>query len=101
NAHGDVSGCARYMSHSGQVHFDDTGVSNSPLSHSAAWGASLRTAVESEVRRANHLAIDFVEVGGWALTPELRGTSEALRIALGTFSVARLLGGCIGITTAT
>jgi hypothetical protein len=101
NAQGDVSGCARYRAHSGQLHFDDTSVSHSPLSHSAGWGASLRSAVESEVRRANHLGIDFVEVGGWALTPEFRGTSEALRIALGTFSLARLLGGCIGITTAT
>jgi hypothetical protein len=101
NAHGNVSGCARYMAHTGQVHFDDTGVSNSPLSRSPDWALNLRIAVESEIRRANHLGIDFVEVGGWALTPELRGTSEALRIALGTFSVARLLGGCIGITTAT
>jgi hypothetical protein len=101
NAHGNVSGCARYMAHPGYVHFDDTGVSNSPLSWSATWASSLRNAVQSEIERANRLGIDFVEVGGWALTPELRGTSAALRIALGTFSMARLLGGCIGLTTAT
>ncbi|HEV1285826.1 MAG TPA: hypothetical protein VNU44_10955 [Bryobacteraceae bacterium] len=101
NGRGVVSGCARYMAHPGYVRFRDTGVSNSPLSWSADWASSLRTAVKSEIERANRLAIDFVEVGGWALTPELRGTSAALRIALGTFSVARLLGGCIGLTTAT
>jgi hypothetical protein len=101
NAQGNVAGCARYMAHPGYVHFDDTGVSNSPLRWSADWASSFRTAVQSEIERASRLGIDFVEVGGWALTPELRGTSAALRIALGTFSVARLLGGCIGLTTAT
>jgi hypothetical protein len=101
NANGFVSGCARYMAHSGHVHFDDTGLSNSPLSWSAEWASSLRIAVQFEIERANRLGIDFVEVGGWALAQELRGTGAALRIALGTFSVARLLGGCIGLTTAT
>jgi hypothetical protein len=101
NAQGNVSGCARYMAHPEHVRFDDTGVSNSSLTWSPDSASSLRIAVESEIERAHFLGIDFVEVGGWALTQELRGTSTALRIALGTFSVARLLGGCIGLTTAT
>jgi hypothetical protein len=57
--------------------------------------------VESEIELAKRLGIDYVEVGGWALAPELRCTSEALRMALGAFSMARLLGGCVGLTTAT
>jgi hypothetical protein len=101
NGHGEVCGCARYLAHSGRLDFDDTGVSNSPLSWSSEWASHFRSAVESEIELANRLGIDYVEVGGWALTPELRCTSEALRIALGMFSMARLLGGCIGLTTAT
>jgi hypothetical protein len=101
NGSGEICGCARYMSYPDNVKFDDTGVSRSPLSWSDEWGSQVRTAVESEIRFARRLGISYVEVGGWALTPEIRCTSEALRIALGMFSLARLLGGCIGMTTAT
>src|ERR1035437_9638097 len=101
NGHGEICGCARYMAYSGRLHFDDTGVSNAPLSRAFEWAVSFQTAVESEIELANRLGIAYVEVGGWALAPELRCTSEALRIALGKFSMARLLGGCIGLTTAT
>lgn len=101
NRQNEVSGCARYKAHSGPLRYADTGVANSPLSHSIEWGSQLQAAVESEIELAGRLGIDYVEVGGWALTPELRCTTEALRIALGTYSMARLLGGCIGLTTAT
>jgi hypothetical protein len=57
--------------------------------------------VESEIELARHRGIAFVEVGGWALVPEWRRSMEALRIALATYSLARTLGGCIGIATAT
>jgi hypothetical protein len=98
---GEVRGCARYLAHSGKLNFYETGLANSPLTHSSEWGATFQAAVESEIKLANRLGIDYVEVGGWALTPEVRCTSEALRIALGMFSLARLLGGCVGIATAT
>jgi hypothetical protein len=101
NGNGEVCGCARYMNYAGDLRFAETGLSRTPLSRSGEWAGHLRTAVESEIALANRLRVDYVEVGGWALAPELRGTSEALRIALGTFSMARLLGGCIGVTTAT
>jgi len=101
NGRGEVCGCARYSAYSGRLRFSETGMSVSPLSRSAEWGAGFRAAVESEIELANRRGVDYVEVGGWALRPELRCTSEALRIALGMFSLARLLGGCIGLTTAT
>ena len=101
DASGDVCGCSRYMAHSGALRFDETGVSRSPLSRSYEWSGRFKAAVEYEIALAGKLQVDFVEVGGWALSAELRCTSEALRIALGTFSLARLLGGCIGVTTAT
>lgn len=101
NERGEVSGCARYIAHSGRVRYSDTGVSSSPLSRSPEWSSSLRNAVTSEIALANRLGVDYVEVGGWALAPEIRCTSDALRIALAMFSLARLQGGCIGVTTAT
>jgi hypothetical protein len=45
--------------------------------------------------------VNFVEVGGWAISAELRRTTEALRIALATYALADYLGGCVGLTTAT
>lgn len=101
NAAGDVTGCARYLAHSGRVRYSELAAAQSPLGWSPEWSRHLRAAVESEIELSRRLGVDYVEVGGWALAPEIRCTSEALRIALGMFSVARLLGGCIGITTAT
>jgi hypothetical protein len=101
NERGEVCGCARYMAYPRDLGFEDTGVSRTPLSRSREWAGSLEMAMDSEIALARRMRVDYVEVGGWALSPELRCTSEALRIALGTFSLARLLGGCIGVTTAT
>lgn len=42
-----------------------------------------------------------VEVGGWVLSEQMRGTAEAVRLALGVWAWGRLLGGAIGIATAT
>ncbi len=50
---------------------------------------------------ARQQGISYVEVGGWALAKERRCTGEALRTALATYGLARLLGGCVGVATAT
>ena len=96
-----IYGCSRYLAHSSATPFSKLGVSNCPLAKSRVWGARLREAIESEMELAHHRGIAYVEVGGWALMPELRRSVEALRIALATYSLARTLGGCIGIATAT
>jgi hypothetical protein len=98
---GEVRGCSRYVAHNDNVAFAQLGVRNAALSRCRDWGMALRCAIESEVRQARTGGISFVEVGGWALDPVLRCTKEALHIALGTYSLARILGGCIGITMAT
>lgn len=98
---GEVNGCARYHAHSRDARFSDTSAAQSALGHSAEWAGHLKASVEAEMETAARLGIDFVEVGGWAITPQLRCTAEALRIALATFSMSRLLGGCLGLTTAT
>jgi hypothetical protein len=101
DGNGEVQGCARYRHLTGNVAFDDLGVHDAWLARCGQWGPSLRAAVESEIVRAKQLGMAFSEVGGWAIVPERRGTTGALRIAMATFSLARILGGCVGISTAT
>ena len=101
DGNGDVQGCARYRHLTGNVGFDDLGVRDSWLARCDQWGASLKAAVESEIVRARQRGAAFSEVGGWAIVPEKRCTTEALRIAMATYSLARILGGCVGISTAT
>jgi hypothetical protein len=101
NGNGEVQGCARYRHLTGNVGFEDLGVRESWLAKCEQWGLSLRSAVESEIARAKQRGMAFSEVGGWAIVPEKRSTSEALRIAMAAYSLARILGGCVGISTAT
>jgi hypothetical protein len=101
DGNGEVQGCARYRHLTGNVGFDDLGVRDSWLARCHQWGASLKAAVESEIVRAKQRGAAFSEVGGWAIVPEKRCTTEALRIAMATYSLARILGGCVGISTAT
>ena len=98
---GEVCGCSRYLAHPNTVDFLQLGVHESAFAHSRDGGAILRTAVDLEIARARRRGIAFVEVGGWALDPSMRCTAEAIRIALATYSLARILGGCIGIAAAT
>jgi hypothetical protein len=101
DGNGEVQGCARYRHLTGAVGFDDLGVRDSWLAQCAQWGLSLRAAVELEIVRAKRYGTAFSEVGGWAIVPEKRCTTEALSIAMATYSLAQMLGGCVGISTAT
>jgi hypothetical protein len=101
NAEGKVSGCSRYSPYPETVSFRDLGVAKSALAVSPRWGKLLQTAVDAEVALARSLNIGFGEVGGWALGRDLRFTLEALRIALGTYGLAGLLGEAIVLSTAT
>jgi hypothetical protein len=98
---GQVCGCSRYVAHSNTVGFSELGVRSAALAHSGDWSMALRVAVAADVAEARRRGIAYAEVGGWALDPAMRGSKEALRIALATYSLARILGGCIGITNAT
>jgi len=100
-ADGSVCGCVRYRNHPNTSSFDELWVRNSALAKSGNFGFNLRRAVETELRVARMRQVSYVEVGGWAIAAEHRCTTEALRIALATYAMARALGGCLGITTAT
>ena len=98
---GSVSGCVRYHEHRNTVSFHDLGLRSCALAECRRWGLKLKAAVESDLAVARRQAISYVEVGGWALAKERRCTGEALRTALATYGLAQILGGCVGIATAT
>jgi hypothetical protein len=96
-----VTGCARLHVHTRQVSFSDLGVSRCAQAHSSIWGLPLRNSVTRDLEFARNEGLRFVEAGGWALVPELRSTTEALRIALGSYAFGEALGRSLGPCTAT
>lgn len=98
---GRICGCARYLAHGPDAGFSNLVIKNSALARDSHWGGRLRLAVETEMALARERGIAYAELGGWALHKAARCTTEALRIALATYSLSRRLGGCIGISTVT
>ncbi|HYZ85308.1 MAG TPA: hypothetical protein VE621_12935 [Bryobacteraceae bacterium] len=101
NDKGRVAGCARYRPHHSLVTFDELSVRDSALAKSSEWGPTLRRAVEAEITRARNRGLHYAELGGWALTEELRFSSEAMKVGILMYGLGQLLGGAIGVTTAT
>jgi hypothetical protein len=97
-----VCGCMRFTINSSATSFDQLfGISRSWLAHSGEWGFKLRSAVEQRLRACEQLGVPHVEVGGWAIAKKYRFSPEPSRTVLGGFALLRLLGGCLGIATAT
>lgn len=101
NARGRVSACVWFREYENSVSLEQLRVRNCPLRTDPFWGELVTDAVESELTRARRDALRYAEIGGWAVSKESRCTSEGLLLALGAYSLARLLGGAIGVTTAT
>jgi len=100
DSHEHVCACVRYLDESSATQFDDLLVRNAAIV--CAPGAPLlRLAVERQMAEARELHLGFGEVGGWAVSPDRRGSLEALRIILATYGLLELLGGCTGVATAT
>jgi len=96
-----VTGCAWYLEHPSSVEVDDLRVRHTPLARSAEWRGKLWKGVQSELKRARREALQYAEVGGWAVAEQSRCTSEGLVLALAGYSLGRICGDCLGITTAT
>src|SRR5215212_2543785 len=96
-----VTGCAWYLEHDNEVRVDDLRVRECPLARVKAWRRTLWQGVEAELARARSEYLRYAEVGGWAVAKESRCTSEGLLLALAGYSLGRICGGCLGITTAT
>ena len=101
NKEGRVNACAWYLPHPNTTSIQDLRVRHCPLIEQEGWREKVQGAVESEIARARRDALRYAEVGGWAVSRESRCTSEGLLLALAAYSLSRLLGGALGITTAT
>jgi hypothetical protein len=98
---GAVHGCVRYRLHARNAKYQDLGVAHSPLGTSVRWESRLRAAVTQELAIARRRRLAYVEVGAWAVSEHLRHSSEAVRMVMAVYGLARAMGGALGITTAT
>lgn len=98
---GQPGACMRYLPHRIGAVFSELLISHSPLAQCRERGDTLRTAVEAELAAAQERKCSYVEMGGWVIRQSFRCTSEALRMVLSAYGLAQLLGGALGISTAT
>jgi N-acyl-L-homoserine lactone synthetase len=98
---GEVCGCARFRSHDNITPFSGLGVRHTAAAQPEIWGQKLRWAIEADLQLARKRNFAYAEVGGWALREDVRHSTAAIRIVLTAYALARHLGGCIGVTTAT
>ena len=101
NRQGRVGGCVRFYEHSRALKYWDLKAAHCALSRTADWIYKLFHALQSEVEYSSRLDLPCVEVGGWALDEELRGTTEGLRIVLGSYAVWQMMGNAVCLSTAT
>ncbi len=101
NKAGQVSSCAWYLLHNRVHSVEALRVRSCPLNGSPEWRETFRAAVDNELERAYRDNLKYAELGGWAISPNSRCTSDALLMALATYSLSRTLGGALGLTTAT
>jgi hypothetical protein len=101
NKQEEVKACMMYREHENTVGPDDLRVRHNPLAQQDEWRPRLWKAIESELARAQRDDLQYVEVGGWAVAPELRRTAGPLTIPLAIYGLSRRNGGAIGVSTAT
>jgi hypothetical protein len=101
NGDDQIAGCTRYLVHPNTITFEELILRHASLSRDRHWGEKMRSAIETEIRLARAESVPYVELGGWALEEEFRGTKAALKILLASYAWARLLGGCRCACTAT
>jgi hypothetical protein len=96
-----IAGCARFLVHPNTVTFEELVLHHSALARDRSWGAKVRHAFETEIRIARAEGTFYVEVGGWALAEEWRGSRAALKMLLASYAWGKLNGDCRGACTAT
>jgi hypothetical protein len=101
NAVGEVVACAWYRLYDPDVSFHDLRVEQSPIAGSPMWRDRLWHAIETDLMRARSEGLGYAELGGWAIDKANRGSSEILLLACAAYSLSRVLGGALGVATAT
>jgi hypothetical protein len=100
NAAREITACVWYREHEPDTSIDQLRVRDCPQ-RDASWRDLVTRAVNAELARARRESLRYAEVGGWAVSKPSRGAVEGLILALGAFSLGRLFGGALGMTTAT
>ena len=98
---GQICSCLRYLDESRAASFENLWIRHSALAVCPEQGRRFQNAVEREMARARQMRMGFGEVGGWAVAEGRRLTLEAIGILLATYGLLELLGGCMGVATAT
>jgi len=96
-----VTACAWYRELRGYAQFSRLRLRHCPLASAPEWRDTLWGAVTRDIDSALRDGLHYAEVGGWAVVPERRRSSEPLILALATYALARICGGALTITTAT
>jgi hypothetical protein len=99
NGEDRLLGCARYRPLKGGV--EEFGASHSALAQSHHYGPMLKSAMERLISNVKTRDKQYGEAGGWALRPEVRGSTAAVNVALMTFALAEHLDAGLALTTAT
>jgi predicted GNAT family N-acyltransferase len=98
---GQVVACARLRRHRAEVSVDDLSAKGGPLAKCEEYRSLLENSLKSTIASAKSSGMGVCEVGGWAVDHQWRGSAVPTTSALLIFALARRLGHCIGIATAT
>jgi hypothetical protein len=101
NRQRQVSSCVWYMEHHNTTSWDQLRVRSCPPALDAESSRAVRDAVNNQLATARQAKLSFAELGGWAVSPQSRCSTEGLTLALAAYSLGRLFGGALGLTTAT
>ena len=94
-------GCARYLVHPSTVALDQLNVIQCAQTQGRLWSEKVRLAVSADLERVKRENLSYVEVGGWAIKQEWRGSRAAAEVLLASYALAPLWGGCLASCTAT
>jgi hypothetical protein len=98
---GKPGACLRFLDESHSAGFRGLWVSHAAMAHCPQLGWKLRMAVERKLELARASRIGFGSVGGWAVSPSQRRTTQPVAIILAAYGLLELLGGFLGTATAT
>jgi hypothetical protein len=96
-----VMGCIRICVHPRDVICTDLDALHCWTLRSEPLGPRIRRALQSHIARARLLDFSYVEVGGLAVSHEIRCTSEVIRMLLMIYAFGQLIGGAYGLSTVT
>ena len=98
NADGRILGCARYRP--SITSFEQLICSKAAVAVSPVTGPIFRSTFEQEQAKARARGLHYGEASAWAMSADSRCSTAAVSIALMSFALAELLGGGLGLTTA-